>query len=72
MTLRPYAGFGQTVPDLPKPPIPGYKTQEEYNQALAAQKASIDEEMKSKHAMLAGGGVVVGLLIGFVVGKTMR
>jgi hypothetical protein len=64
-------GYGQTpaIPDVPKPPIPGYKTDEACTAMLTEQKASIDKEMKSKHIMLGVGGLLIGWGIGYVVGK---
>jgi hypothetical protein len=64
-------GFGQepAVPAIPKPPLPGYVTEEDHQAALAAQQAAIDKDMKTKHLMLGGGGLLVGWLVGYMVGK---
>lgn len=57
-------------PGVPKPDIPGYKTDEQCQAMLADQKAAIDEDMKMKHIMLGVGGLVIGWGIGFFVGKS--
>lgn len=67
-------GYGQTpaIPDIPKPAIPGYKTDEQCTALLADQQAAIAKDMKSKHIMLAVGGWVVGWGIGYFVGKSRK
>jgi hypothetical protein len=49
---------------IPKPELPGYKTDEACQALLAQQAAKIDEDMRVKHALLGIGGVVLGIGIG--------